>query len=49
MRDREELHVPYIYIRALCTHPDWQHHGAASILMDWAIKGYICYSDIKNI
>lgn len=38
MRERKELHVPYVYIQALCTAPDWQRCGAATILMDWAIN-----------
>ena len=37
--DLEEAKVrPVVLIQSLATHPDWQRHGAGSMLMNWTLE-----------
>ena len=39
MQELEEMRLrPIVFIQALATRPDWQGHGAASMLMNWTVE-----------
>jgi len=42
----KETQVPNVYIQSLFTHPKWQRHGAASILMEWMVGRAVRERDI---
>jgi ribosomal protein S18 acetylase RimI-like enzyme len=37
-RSSAELHVPHVHIQSLATDPEWQHQGAAKMLIEWVLS-----------
>lgn len=44
----KETQVPNVYIQSIFTHPKWQRHGGASILMEWMVGIAIHEKDIGS-